>query len=1102
MRCALRAGIALIAVLAASMVGVSPTLAATHAPAWSVQTIAQPTSFSAADSCENLSHSFPSYRSCDRYTVAITNIGTQASNGTVTVTDTLPAGLVVSYPPGGIDEITEFSWSCETNEVASRDVVTCTTERSVPALTAAPVIEIPVTVSPTIAAGSLLSNEATVAGGEAGTSATAVTATPIAAPSAPAPAGPFAPLSFSFAALGQAGAPDTQAGGHPGALTTSFLFPSANLVKSQVQQPFSVEYAKQIVTDLPPGLVGDALAAPTCSLADVTDLEQAQTQCPSSTRIGTLFLIMAKEGNSDLTIFNVTPEHGYAAEFALFLPSLERATLLYATLVGSGADTHVRVTSAPIPDLGEEFNLVGSSLTFFGNPAAIDGTPLTPVAFATNPSDCAASSFSASLYVDTWEHPGKMEADGEPDLSDPNWKGTTSVTPAVTGCETLQFDPKLGFAPEREHSQADEPAGYESVLQIPQNEDPNGLATPPLRTTAVTLPAGVAISPAAANGLVACQETGAEGIELESNQPGHCPAASTVGQVEITTPLLAQPLQGSVFVAQPACGGAGQAQCTEEAAETGDVFALYLEVGSASTGIHLKLKGSVEVGGSSHHNDLAPGQIRATFTELPQQPFNELRLRFKGGAGAPLANPQACGSFSSLSSLTPWSASAEASLQPSSSFTIAGCTNGFAPSFEAGTTNPQAGQYSPFSLTFSRQDREQDLAGVTVNLPEGLLGKIAGIAQCPDAQANTGTCPASSRIGTATAAAGSGAHPLWQSGSVYLTGPYNGAPFGLSVVVPAQAGPYDLGDIVVRAAIHIDPHTAQVSVISDPLPQSVDGVPLRVKTVNVTVGDQGNFVFNPTSCAPMAVTGTLSSSQGASAQVSSRFQVSGCRELPFKPSFKVSTQAKTSKQNGASLDVKVGSGAGQANIGKVVVSLPKQLPSRLTTIQQACPEATFAANPASCPAGSNIGTATAQTPVLAQPVTGPAYLVSHGGAAFPDVVIILQGEGITLDLVGNIDIKHGVTSSAFSTIPDTPISSFELMLPEGPHSALTTALPAKAKGNLCGTRLTMPTAITGQNGAQIEQNTQIAITGCAKAKRAPKHRTKHKPKHKARHKQK
>jgi hypothetical protein len=345
---------------------------------------------------------------------------------------------------------------------------------------------------------------------------------------------------------------------------------------------------------------------------------------------------------------------------------------------------------------------------------------------------------------------------------------------------------------------------------------------------------------------------------------------------------------------------------------------------------------------------------------------------------------------------------------------------------------------------------------------------------------------------------------LWQSGPVYLTGPYKGAPFGLSVAVPAKAGPFNLGTIVVRAAIYVDAHSAALHVVSDPLPQSVDGVPLRVKSVNVTI-DRAGFMFNPTSCEPTRVGASITSVAGAITSAATRFQSANCASLPFKPSFSAKT-AGNGGFHGASLDVTITQRAGEAAIRKVDTQLPLALPSRLVTLQKACPEAQFAANPAGCPPGSNVGIAKATTPVLNVPLTGPAYLVSHGGAAFPDLDIILQGEGVTIDLVGNTDIKKGITYSRFETVPDAPITSFALNLPGGPGAVLA------ATRNLCAltktvtvrrrvTRrvhghvrhitttakkaipapLVMPTTIIGQNGAVVTQSTNIAVTGCPAA---------------------
>jgi len=397
-------------------------------------------------------------------------------------------------------------------------------------------------------------------------------------------------------------------------------------------------------------------------------------------------------------------------------------------------------------------------------------------------------------------------------------------------------------------------------------------------------------------------------------------------------------------------------------------------------------------------------------------------------------------------------------------------------------------------VTLSRQDGEQRLAGVQVTTPPGLLGVLKSVTRCPEPQASQGACGPESLIGEATVAAGPGEDPyVVKGGRVYLTGPYRGAPFGLSIVVPTTAGPFTLtgnggpGREIVRAAVNIDPHTAQITVTSDPLPTILQGVPLDIRTINVTVNRSG-FMFNPTNCTALVVTGTIASTSGAGTGVSSPFEAANCATLPFGPKLAASTAGHASKANGTSFMVKLASaGLGQeADIARVDLQLPKALPSRLTTLQKACLAAVFNANPAACLEGSNIGRATIHTPLLASPLSGPAYLVSHGGAAFPDVEFVLQGEGVTLILDGKTDIKKGITYSRFDTAPDAPFTTFETVLPAGPHSVLAANVPEKAKFSLCGTSLAMPTEITGQNGAVLRQTTKIAVTGCAKAKKTKK----------------
>jgi hypothetical protein len=320
------------------------------------------------------------------------------------------------------------------------------------------------------------------------------------------------------------------------------------------------------------------------------------------------------------------------------------------------------------------------------------------------------------------------------------------------------------------------------------------------------------------------------------------------------------------------------------------------------------------------------------------------------------------------------------------------------------------------------------------------------------------------------------------TGKAYLTGSYNGAPFGLSFVVPAVAGPLNLGTVVVRSAVNVDRYTAALTVTSEPLPQILQGVPLNIRAVNVTMNRE-HFIFNPTNCNPLAVDATLTSALAARVPVSTRFQATNCTSLAFTPRFSVTTSGKTSRAGGASLDarIQVPQGAGQANFARVKVELPKALPSRLTTLQKACTAQVFEANPAACPAASLVGYAKATTPLLPVTLTGPAYFVSHGGEAFPSLIVVLEGYGVRVDLIGTTFIsKKGITSSTFASVPDVPVNTFEIYLPEGPYSALA------ANGDLCKQKLSMGTELVAQDGASIHQSTPIGVTTCTKPKKTNK----------------
>jgi len=1093
-----RLTVAFVAVFAVLASGASAQQVSTG-PGWTIRSLAQPSNLSSAhnESCEE-------FGPCESYLLTVTNVGGAPSAGTVTISDTLPEGLVVQNVTARDLQRSAFEEAVAGEKVVCTTIpVRCTYAEPVPSGDS-----LEITIRVTVSGGGPSSdfNHAQVTGGGAVAASTVEPSTLPNTVNGVAPG--FGVQDFSMAAFGTSGMGDSQAGDHPNAITTSFDLASDFIAEGNEEQAYApVQDPKTLTVELPLGLIGDPLATPRCPEAQLEGSLSGHG-CPADTRVGTI--VVNTQGGvtySDQTeqqetvsdIYNMVPEAGFPAEFGFRFVSAD--VLMFVRVVPTSTGDRVLITA---PDLahagGLGFKIDGATLTFFGDPAKDNGGTDTSAAFLTNPTSCASGGepLTARIEVSSWVNPQATVAKEVP------------VYAGITGCEALQFAPTFGLTPET--TQADEPSGYNVAVGIPQapNVAPN-LATAELKSATVKLPAGIVLSPGAADGLLGCKERGPEGIELGNNDTlgpevqegeelgsdglphaarGHCPAASRLGEVKVETPLLPpHTLTGHLYLAQPQCGSEAQPACTEASATNGELFGLYLEVEGQSEGhgdgVIIKQKGSVSANPTT-------GQLSATFKEDPQLPFSELKIRLNGGQRAPLANPQTCGTATTTSELEPWSAPESGpNATPSSFFDVTGCANpmAFSPGFSAGTVQTLAGGFTPFTMTLTRKDGEQDLAGVSLTMPPGVAGLVSKVPLCPEPQASLGTCPEASKIGTVNAAAGAGSEPLWLYGPVYLTGPYKGAPFGLSVVVPAVAGPFNLGNVIERAAINLDPHTAQVTVTSDPLPQIRDGVPFRLKTVNVTV-DRPEFMFNPTNCSQLHLTGTVSGdmpdgSAGATAPVSTPFAVAGCKNLPFKPSFSALTHANPSRNGGAYLHVVVQSGAGQANVGSVKVQLPKSLPARLSTLKLACTEAQFAADPAGCPAGSKVGSATAYTPVLPVALTGPAYFVSHGGAKFPELVLVLQGDGVTMDLAGETFISSkGITSSTFRSVPDVPITRFDLVLPAGAHSALA------GNGSFCTGTMYMPTQIKGQNGAVVKQSTKIAVTGCKSAIRVVGHSVK------------
>jgi hypothetical protein len=569
------------------------------------------------------------------------------------------------------------------------------------------------------------------------------------------------------------------------------------------------------------------------------------------------------------------------------------------------------------------------------------------------------------------------------------------------------------------------------------------------------------LNPSVVNGLETCTDAQ---FGKGTAAPVTCPAGSQIGTVTIETPdLPAKSLVGNVYAGSPLSTNP----------ESGQEYRIFIAVESVHYGVTIRLLGMVNA-------STATGRLTTAVLENPPIPFSDFSVTLDG-PHVPLANPLSCGAATPAGIFAPYSQNPPSESIAGTPFTVDFDGKGgvcasplpFALAQSTATAPTTGGSTTSFTFTLTRGDGNQYLSKVSATLPPGLVGKVPSVTLCGEAQANAGTCPAASQIGAVNVALGAGSSPLKLSGTAYLTGPYAGAPYGLSVVVNAEkVGPFNYGVIVTRATINIDPHTARL-IVASTLPTIVGGAPLRLKALSVDT-NRPNFMLNPTNCGVLASDTLLTSTFNSTQAVSSPFQATGCSALGFSPKFTVSTNAKATKVNGTSLTVKVGYPGGmQANIKSVFTQLPKQLPSRLSTLSKACTAAVFDANPGACPAESRVGTVTTTTPVLPGKLSGPAYFVSHGGAAFPDLDIVLTGaNGVTVILVGNTNIANGITTSDFASIPDVPVSSFELNLPAGKYSALS------ANGNLCTKPLIMPTTITAQNGKVLKQNTRISVVGC------------------------
>jgi hypothetical protein len=912
---------------------------------------------------------------------------------------------------------------------------------------------------------------------------------------------PFGVEDFELRAEEEGGQLATQAGSHPFQVTGTFVFNQDEEARDSNGRPkvFPAALPKDIDTLLPPGLIGNPTPFATCTTAQFTRLKvpgvnPEEDECPASTAVGVAAVTVeepAIAGYVTITVpvFNLEPAYGEPARFGFAVP-IAGATITLDTALRSGPGEDYGVTVSSL-NTTEQAGTLEAQVSFWGVPgdsrhdssrgwscldesAGFSHGPCAsseerhPPALLSMPTSCSGP-LQASAKVSSWLSPQSFQS-----------FSPAEALQSLDGCNQLPFSPSISAQPSTDRASA--PSGLDFNLDF-QNEgltSAEGVSQSHLKDISVALPEGLTVNPSAGVGLSGCRPSEYERETVSSLQGEGCPNSSKLGTVEVLTPLLPVPIHGSLYIAEPGEN------------PFGSLLALYVVLKNPEKGILIKLSGKVSP-------DPLSGRLTTTFQGNPPVAFSHFNFHFREGQQAPLITPPACGGYRTEAQLTPFSQPGLAlsdfsSFQITKGFDGGPCPSGtpFAPQIQAGTLNNDAAGFSPFYLHLTRSDADGEISAFSTSLPPGLEGILTGIPFCPESdvalarsksgagEAASPSCPESSLLGHSLVGTGVGAVLAYTPGKIYLAGPYDGDPFSLVSVTSAVVGPFDLGTVVIRFGLRIDPHTAQVSVdpsASEPIPTILQGIVTHVRDIRVYIDRQG-FTLNPTSCDPMAIQSTLKSSIGQLSTVSSRFQATNCSSLKFAPKFSVSTSAKTSKANGASLTTKLSyppnSLGSYANIAKVKVELPKELPSRLTTLQKACTSAQFEANPAGCPGPSFIGHAVVHTPLLPVPLQGPAIFVSHGGEAFPSLQIVLQGYGVTVDLLGATQIKKGVTSTTFKSTPDTPFSSFELVLPEGPYSALA------ANANLCTKKLTMPSEFLAQNGTLIKQSTPIAVLGCKK----------------------
>jgi hypothetical protein len=801
--------------------------------------------------------------------------------------------------------------------------------------------------------------------------------------------------------------------------------------------------SRNIRFNSPPGLIGNPNVLGVPQQCGEEELVTAITTggCPNGSQVGVSLIATYGVGSFPEPVYMMAPPGG---DVVARLGTVAGTLPIFIDLrVRSEGDYGLVAEVQDAPALAQLLKL---ETTLWGVPAdpshdterctakeAFNGCTVSPerppgslpLPFLTNPTRCGVP-LAMGVDVSSWSEP---ELDPAKEVQTP--------FPTIIGCDNLPYGPKLTVSPTNHHTSS--PTGLDMTIQLPASDGVKVLEPSQTRDIRIDLPQGVGINPGSADGLATCSVAQ---VHFGERVDAECPDAAKMAATEFEIAALPRRMKGAIYLREP---------------EPGNLFRIWIV--ADDLGAHVKLPGQLEV-------DKRTGQIKSVVLENPQAPLREVKLLFKSGFRAPLMTPRACGEYLTHYEFTPWSGGPSAEADVPMEITEGCGAQGFGPKLSAGSTDAQGGAFSPFTFTLSREDSEENIVGLNITLPRGLAASFAGVTRCEGTDAETGHCPAASRIGRTVVADGAGPDPLWvpQPGkdptAVYLSGPYRGAPFSIVAVVPAQAGPFDLGLEVVRSAVYVDPATAQATAKADPLPQIIEGIPITYKAVNVQL-DRPNFSLNPTSCAKKETRADLTSPGGKTASATTPYAASDCARLGFKPKISVRLRGGTHRGSHPALTTVFRPRAGDANIGAFSVALPHSEFLDQAHIGTVCTRVQFKAD--QCPAASIYGTARATSPLFDFPLEGPLYLRSSSNP-LPDMVAALHGPPsfpIEVTSAGRIDSIHGGIRATFESVPDAPISEIVASFPGGSKSLIVNST------NLCSKPNRVTAKFSAQNGKQV-----------------------------------